>query len=185
MTCRPYAAHFNPRSPYGERQHLVATPWIGATFQSTLPLRGATPGGRGKQENYGDFNPRSPYGERPPPLRVSDFECHFNPRSPYGERHPEKSASPPPSNFNPRSPYGERLLVICAQTPVATISIHAPLTGSDNVILTRSFSKNNFNPRSPYGERPAETKKTNKKPIFQSTLPLRGATATPRKRHPG
>ena len=34
----------------------------------------------------------------------------------------------------------------------------------------------NFNPRSPYGERPSKYPGSNSIPIFQSTLPLRGAT---------
>ena len=35
-----------------------------------------------------------------------------------------------------------------------TISIHAPLTGSDRSKLRSNGSLKNFNPRSPYGERP-------------------------------
>ena len=55
--------------------------------------------------------------------------------------------------FNPRSPYGER--------PVRQRS--------------RSGSTH-FNPRSPYGERPAPVDYFSNYEIFQSTLPIRGAT---------
>ena len=34
------------------------------------------------------------------------------------------------------------------------ISIHAPLTGSDNSLTYRAYGEKDFNPRSPYGERP-------------------------------
>ena len=86
---------------------------------------------------------------------------------------------------------------LCIYT-LHSISIHAPLTGSDK----RSHAENSriiyFNPRSPYGERPAATRLASvpiyfnpRSPYgerlfyqiisrssqpFQSTLPLRGAT---------
>ena len=55
--------HFNPRSPWGERQ-LSAMASI-AIF---------------------DFNPRSPWGERPGLSDTGRAESYFNPRSPWGER---------------------------------------------------------------------------------------------------
>ena len=81
------ARDFNPRSPHGERQDLQCYWCSIATFQSTLPARGATTrkefmlrsiaisihaprtgsdnkGGVLWQE-YRHFNPRSPHGERP------------------------------------------------------------------------------------------------------------------------
>ena len=36
------SCYFNPRSPCGERRLLWGLIWIGARFQSTLPMRGAT-----------------------------------------------------------------------------------------------------------------------------------------------
>ena len=61
-------------------------------------------------------------------------------------------------DFNPRSPHGERRIGagLWGQTP--EISIHAPRTGSDD---------------KPAAKKPAAAK-------FQSTLPARGATRTPR-----
>ena len=57
--------HFNPRSPCGERPTFAHFSGWTATFQSTLPLRGAT-GNRGYSEGHKFyFNPRSPCGERP------------------------------------------------------------------------------------------------------------------------
>ena len=61
--------------------------------------------------------------------------------------------------------------------PSSGISIHAPLTGSDQLCNKLMQKHCDFNPRSPYGERPSSRSFTPSKKIFQSTLPLRGATA--------
>ena len=60
-------------------------------------------------------------------------------------------------NFNPRSPYGER---------------HPRARGPTSDI--------DFNPRSPYGERPGALACSDAGLVFQSTLPLRGATFSAR-----
>ena len=77
------------------------------------------------------FNPRSPCGERP--LReVSVFRHYnFNPRSPCGERRWLMAASAGSADFNPRSPCGERRERMAASRGGSSISIHAPLAGSD------------------------------------------------------
>ncbi len=56
-------AHFNPRSPHGERRQL---PSKGGAIQY--------------------FNPRSPHGERPARMTTNYRQLNFNPRSPHGER---------------------------------------------------------------------------------------------------
>ena len=43
-------------------------------------------------------------------------------------------------------------------------------------LLLGGSSRNDFNPRSPYGERHASGKEKADTLLFQSTLPLRGAT---------
>ena len=77
----------------------------------------------------------------------------FNPRSPYGERRMGVSVGFVRRDFNPRSPYGER---------------HP--TGQSKI------PPRDFNPRSPYGERLLFSGGNINGSIFQSTLPLRGAT---------
>ena len=62
----------------------------------------------------------------------------------------------PHDDFNPRSPHGERLY-----TPHGINDCE------------------HFNPRSPHGERPLLDDKELDLVLFQSTLPARGATATP------
>ena len=56
------------------------------------------------------------------------------------------------------------------------ISIHAPLTGSDMHPARKRQIPCYFNPRSPYGERHFNVDLTADDGLFQSTLPLRGAT---------
>ena len=116
----------------GSDQEHSSIAYGAVRFQSTLPLRGATPAAAGNTSTVINFNPRSPCGERPkpalevgfaenisihaplagsdPPLagRTSD-QTDFNPRSPCGERPaPCYRARNHPSYFNPRSPCGER-----------------------------------------------------------------------------
>src|SRR5699024_990503 len=56
--------------------------------------------------------------------------------------------------------------------------IHAPNTGSDSVRISRPFCPLHFNPRSQYRERRHCPFRTVPFVIFQSTLPIQGATYT-------
>ena len=60
---------------------------------------------------------------------------------------------------------------------VDTISIHAPLAGCDIILLTPTIEIVNFNPRTPCGVRPIAYSARSFASSFQSTHPLRGATA--------
>ena len=125
-------------------------------FQSTLPLRGATDFWRMLWRRT-NFNPHSPCGERHPQHRS-------------GRRRTEISIHTPLAGsdgtvgwlrfgrryFNPHSPCGERRTARPCGSRVTEISIHTPLAGSDMAL--------------PYVPSLAT--------IFQSTLPLRGATWT-------
>ena len=107
----PTHAHFNPRSPHGERHPTIWKRVTFTRFQSTLSSRRATAGTRTGRKEHPDFNPRSPHGERLP-LHTGTTMCtrYFNPRSPHGER---------------------RLAGACPGIP-RHISIHALLTESDH-----------------------------------------------------
>ena len=146
-------------------------------FQSTLPLRGATVPDR-HHHHRRNFNPRSPCGERPATGKkiptIESFQSTL----------PLRGAT---------QVTGRKLsdIIISIHAPLAgsdhvpavrkvagrAISIHAPLAGSDrrpHMVLT---SVRDFNPRSPCGERPACGMSSSARRVFQSTLPLRGATA--------
>ena len=199
LCLRDSVHYFNPRSPYGERRAFSKRPNSSCRFQSTLPLRGAT--------WYQLANRNRVKISIHAPLTGSDCliaaptagHAYFNPRSPYGERHIWWPRLGLERHFNPRSPYGERPPMTYNAVDILWISIHAPLTGSDPFRLICKCRQCYFNPRSPYGERPGiyiraeELQYFNPRSpygerllalrtlqrhyIFQSTLPLRGATA--------
>ncbi len=123
-------------------------------FQSTLPMRGATPCSF-------PFLPSAPISIHAPHAG-SDWQGFqeyssmpdFNPRSPCGERQIFPSGNAHPGDFNPRSPCGERpllerrgavLQLFQSTLPMrgatfvvsdlffyVLISIHAPHAGSDS-----------------------------------------------------
>ena len=152
-------------------------------FQSTLPLRGATCKGC----EYRNLFAISIHA----PLTGSDL------LAPYSNRGL--------SNFNPRSPYGERLYA--PERPIGvtlfqstlplrgatylsrgwsvycTISIHAPLTGSDRCTGHAKDDRRDFNPRSPYGERRLVTRRFCYGTYFNPRSPY--GERQPRKETPG
>ena len=149
------AAHFNPRSPHGERPKM-ARRFVGVN----------------------NFNPRSPHGERqggtkikPPTERISIHaprtgsdgadRTEINHIGLFQSTLPARGATDSPTcslyqirYFNPRSPHGERRQ---RGRAVRTVRGH-------------------FNPRSPHGERLMPRCPYCDGEIFQSTLPARGAT---------
>ena len=169
--------NFNPRSPHGERP--------GRMPEST-PAR--------------DFNPRSPHGERPASMRYTGIRGRISIHAPRtGSDCPALRDNRVVSDFNPRSPHGERPRGTFtsdffikfqstlpargatqphgADAPKFGISIHAPRTGSDQVkAFNIALALFDFNPRSPHGERLSQDTSSHAPPLFQSTLPARGAT---------
>ena len=147
--------YFNPRSPCGERHELVPirtvdirisihAPLAGSDhaqdnqlnqklqFQSTLPLRGATGVFCRKSWCRYDFNPRSPCGERRVIPEKSFKATLFQSTLPLRGATSFHGGPPrSPAYFNPRSPCGERLEAGSLAAEIVSISIHAPLAGSD------------------------------------------------------
>ena len=162
----------------GSDEIVLASSTSGSTFQSTLPVWGATYQTRAYENFERDFNPRSPCGERPgmvgnpvfvqkisihAPRVGSDVYCRYPHKQTRGFQStlPVWGATSRPSkmrrrprHFNPRSPCGERHL--CC--------------------LYYNINHRNFNPRSPCGERHPHPAKSKQKERFQSTLPVWGAT---------
>ena len=177
------------------------TATIRLAFQSTLPARGATPPtpqnifvrrfqstlpARGATENFSRFMQTR--------IKIS---IHA-PRT--GSDRSGASSSPHAIYFNPRSPHGERHLVMAKRGLDGIISIHAPRTGSDaipsvtggerkiSIHAPRTGSDASENhaqgnhhisihaPRT--GSDTVMVANPLLPPIFQSTLPARGATRT-------
>ena len=122
-------------------------------FQSTLPLRGATIGKI--QDHY--FYRISIHA----PLAGSD------------EGSPLTGCA---DSISIHAPLAGSDVVKEMPVPYRIISIHAPLAGSDLPPPAIEPAAENFNPRSPCGERLKAGEDDAFFCIFQSTLPLRGAT---------
>ena len=151
-------------------------PRFSATFQPTLPARGATSkppktsGGfeisthaprtgsdGGVPERHRaplNFNPRSPHGERRR-HRMELLRLHddFNPRSPHGERHQRPHQPPEDGDFNPRSPHGERPSSLHVPEFIISFQPTLPARGATVDAAAVQPARPDFNPRSPHGER--------------------------------
>ena len=126
------------------------------SFQSTLPLRGATSRFFCSSIRPRYFNPRSPCGERLRPSNTVSPRRNFNPRSPCGERHflsflrcwlmsfqstlPLRGATGWPGSGSTWSPISIHAPLAGSDSPTLSglrihdISIHAPLAGSDHTL---------------------------------------------------
>ena len=107
----PYQ-HFNPRTPCGVRPDGSPGYISPFGFQSTHPLRGATPGRAGPPQRAGIS------------IHAPLAGCDRN--VPRGHRHRR--------DFNPRTPCGVRPRPNARTPSVKRISIHAPLAGCDSKI---------------------------------------------------
>ena len=131
-------------------------------------------------------------------LIYANANTNFNPRSPWGERLGNLMRQISNMRFQSTLPVGGATCWRQATLSASMISIHAPRGGSDpthtsidrtlNYFNPRSpwgerrpsaspgWSRGNFNPRSPWGERLKCKRCGAELIVFQSTLPVGGAT---------
>ncbi len=127
-----------------------------ASFQSTHPMRGATSRGRISGNTSRHFNPRTPCGVRPA-AAAAHFVSRISIHAPHAGCDSQSSATTMASSM---------------------ISIHAPHAGCDFQLQKRQSSLfQYFNPRTPCGVRLKMTLSEKLRALFQSTHPMRGATA--------
>ena len=154
-------AHFNPRSPHGERQVVCLSDYKNRKFQPTLPARGATHDVAGFLHVSVYFNPRSPHGERRFSPVPASHRHTFQPTLPargatafrrfIGSTHFDISTHAPRTGSDRTAGRNQRR---------AQISTHAPRTGSDPRTRKPTLTSYYFNPRSPHGERQKQTELT-------------------------
>ena len=123
-------------------------------FQSTLPLRGATDVSfdlNVKDKFQSTLPLRGATRARPP---AACRHKHFNPRSPCGERPVPYRVENHKFGISIHAPLAGSDTMTTAEDHVLLISIHAPLAGSDRPKSAETPPRSNFNPRSPCGERP-------------------------------
>ena len=187
MAAIAYAGHihFNPRSPCGERRGGCGLTRNGWSFQSTLPVWGATTI-KATSLDYLSISIHAPrvgsdllvVGDG---ARVLAISIHA-PR--VGSDQLVFSIACRAHDFNPRSPCGERRSE-GANIGTCKISIHAPRVGSDLKRVLWPQTNVYFNPRSPCGERLSVYVRVIRAVGFQSTLPVWGATSGERGRLDG
>ncbi len=148
----------------------------GKSFQSTLPVGGATRTTTRSISGTRSFNPRSPWGERLVGGLKKRYAEKFQSTLPVGGAtthldalsisfdvsiHAPRGGSDPVFSFiymvficfNPRSPWGERPGYLGSRGGEGDVSIHAPRGGSDQAARLPARRRFCFNPRSPWGER--------------------------------
>ena len=145
-------------------------------FQSTLPLRGAT----GLYETEGDiilkFQSTLPLRGATAGFGADGAVLRISIHTPLaGSDNPKDRQTRPRNDFNPHSPCGERPYGV-ARFDARVISIHTPLAGSDPMPLDAASSWT-FQSTLPLRGATAAGMVTVVFFEFQSTLPLRGATA--------
>ena len=212
-------SNFNPRSPCGERLAFLnpsnlsmrfqsTLPMRGATssrsifartlrFQSTLPMRGATIYAMRKGDNM-TISIHAPHAgsdckyeiqlstdgisiHAPHAGSDSGFQCSrasagISIHAPHaGSDITADALNGPLTDFNPRSPCGERP-GNSSNAIASTISIHAPHAGSDNTSLESCHVRYKFQSTLPMRGATAAAFHRCSLRRFQSTLPMRGAT---------
>ena len=101
---------------------------------------------------------------------------YFNPRSPYGERPRYYAMEVNRHLFQSTLPLRGATQILRHGSKSSFISIHAPLTGSDDSIRLKFVYKYQFQSTLPLRGATHDREKDDMTYEFQSTLPLRGAT---------
>ena len=171
-------AHFNPRSPHGERPTWGAKKYASEDISIHAPRTGSDLGSKLLQvqinisihaprtgsDTDGSFveavtlgisihAPRTGSDDRASAFGTTFSD--FNPRSPHGERPPKHERGIITMKFQSTLPARGATPEVIDQLEKLYISIHAPRTGSDGNAATADATRR----------------------TFQSTLPARGATA--------
>ena len=140
------------------------------------PLAGSDTVGIMVAASVWDFNPRSPCGERPlrggKMVELSRFQSTLPLRGATLDFWMDSCVK----IFQSTLPLRGATTFVILDHITHTISIHAPLAGSDAFLPATIQPRRDFNPRSPCGERHYCWSKDRDGRLFQSTLPLRGAT---------
>ena len=197
---RGWPPYFNPRSPCGERRAVRFAARLTDSFQSTLPVRGAT---RRPKRTYQRDETISIHAPRAGSDGLRDgaddqrrkFQSTLPVRGATSRRQARRSTSRFQSTLPVR---GATTSLFDCRTPIH-ISIHAPRAGSDSIALLRSVLLQTISIHAPRAGSDCMVKMTTsgfdisihapragsdaycRKALrlvggFQSTLPVRGAT---------
>ena len=145
--------NFNPRTPCGVRPKRPRGRHRKQRFQSTHPLRGATPIGVTAVLRLviSIHAPLAGCDDRP--RQVVGVCGYFNPRTPCGVRPAQLNAETSARQFQSTHPLRGATVDNGTPKAVSIISIHAPLAGCDSYCTMPSLQDVYFNPRTPCGVR--------------------------------
>ena len=146
--------HFNPRSPCGERLSKTLVQKRSQSFQSTLPVWGAT-SRHAPRKLYPSISIHAPRvgsdrGRTPASKRLVVFQSTL---PVWGATLIAALVSSGSRKFQSTLPVWGATLDKCIVLSIVLISIHAPRVGSDTAIRSPAKAVRHFNPRSPCGER--------------------------------
>ncbi len=170
-------------------------------FQSTHPLRGATSPWAHDRPRNKNFNPRTPCGVRHFRIKKAPSRLRISIHAPLAgcdwaaalcaRRNPISIHAPlagcdygacdravRDDGFQSTHPLRGATATYLDATLDREISIHAPLAGCDGIPYGAPLFARHFNPRTPCGVRRIDSRTLRTHYIFQSTHPLRGATAS-------
>ena len=124
---------FNPRAPYGARHVYARYLRTNFEFQSTRPIRGATPPRSMPWARPLYFNPRAPYGARPRAIHSTARRQRFQSTRPiWGATHALGRSLFILILFQSTRPIWGATEKIAARFKLDRISIHAPHMGRDS-----------------------------------------------------
>ena len=145
--------YFNPRAPCGARRIVYCVQLEISPFQSTRPLRGATPSAP-RVLFFRRISIHAPLAGRDAlTTGASCAAMNFNPRAPCGARHNKDLTEGFLYRISIHAPLAGRDLGALASKSKVAISIHAPLAGRDSTAGYLILPASHFNPRAPCGAR--------------------------------
>ena len=149
----PYR-HFNPRAPCGARLWPFLPTGHHNVFQSTRPLRGATPRVERSAPSL-PFQSTRPLRGATGAGRLSAISKAFQSTRPLrGATTCSGSEAAGYSTFQSTRPLRGATEQRAVKLAALSISIHAPLAGRDKSVRLIRYMWNDFNPRAPCGARP-------------------------------
>ena len=190
-------ARFNPRAPCGARLARTCPAQVFSSFQSTRPVRGATPLILTSPFSLSFQSTRPMRGATSPssfaiarasfqstrPMRGATYAAlscvvsmGFQSTRPMRGATSERSASNTFSLFQSTRPMRGATAEGTDGNRPRDVSIHAPHAGRDGAACQRIQDRKCFNPRAPCGARPRRWRASACGSAFQSTRPMRGAT---------
>ena len=153
------------------------------SFQSTLPMRGATHTDPRARANWCEFQSTLPMrGATNKPIKA-DYRRIISIHTPHAGSDVIKSSIDSLYSISIHTPHAGSDGYCINDVVILNISIHTPHAGSDCEQLLLVVTNLHFNPHSPCGERLFTGHTDPRAQVFQSTLPMRGATEVFRNIH--